>query len=231
MPRTNVAPVVALQPPERFLVAFSYAGEQRDLVWGVAQEVAQRVGEESVFFAEWWEHYLAGGDADLKLQEVYDKAAVTVVCVSQRYGEKAWTRAEHAAIRSRLMKAQASGAEADKLGVLPVRVGDGDVEGLPFNTIIPDIRQRTAREAAELVLDRLSLVGAGHDAGDVDLKAVSGYRTHRVESGDTLERISGRYLGDPAEWRRVAVANELIDPLAIWPGQLIIIPHVTVDDG
>jgi hypothetical protein len=222
--------VVALQPPEKFLVAFSYAGEQRELVHGVAQEVAQRLGEENVFFAEWWEHFLAGGDADVKLQEVYDKAAVTVVCVSQRYGEKAWTRAEHAAIRSRLMKAQASGTEADKLGVLPVRVGDGDVEGLPFNTIIPDIRLRTHREAAELVVDRLALVGGGHDAGTADLGVVSGYRTHRAEPGDTLERIAGRYLGAPTEWRRVAVANGLTDPMAIWPGQLIIIPHVVADN-
>jgi TIR domain/LysM domain len=222
--------MAALQPPEKFLVAFSYAGEQRELVFGVAQEVAQKLGEPNVFFAEWWEHYLAGGDADIKLQEIYDKAAVVVVCVSQRYGDKAWTRAEHAAIRSRLMKAQAAGAEADKLGVLPVRVADGDVEGLPFNTIIPDIRQRTHREAAELVLDRLSLVGAGHDHGAADLAAAAGYRTHRVEVGDTLERIAGRHLGDPAEWRKIAIANDLTDPLAMWPGKLLIIPHVVADN-
>jgi hypothetical protein len=221
--------VVALQLPDRFLVAFSYAGEQVDLVRAVALEVAAGLGERNVFFAGWWEHYLAGGDADLKLQEVYDTAVVVVVCVSERYGEKAWTRAEHSAIRARLMVAQASGEEADKLGVLPVRVGDGDVGGLPFNTIIPDIRQRTHREAAELILDRLGLVGGGLDVGP-DTKGAAGYRTHVVEPGDSLDRLAGRYLGAPTEWRRIAAANGLTDPLAIGPGQLIVIPHLAVDD-
>ena len=71
------------QPPTRFHVAFSYAGEQVELVRGVALEVARGLGEEHVFLAEWWEHYLAGGDADLKLQEIYDNAVVMVVCVSE----------------------------------------------------------------------------------------------------------------------------------------------------
>jgi nucleoid-associated protein YgaU len=223
--------MAALQPPERFLVAFSYAGEQRELVSGVAHELAQSLGQANVFFAEWWEHYLAGGDADLKLQELYENATVVVVCVSERYGDKAWTRAEHAAIRARLMKAEDSGDENDKLGVLPVRVGEGDVGGLPFNTIIPDIRLRTHREAAALVIDRLALVGAGHDVGGIDPKTSAGYRTHCVEAGDSLDRIASRHLGSPTEWRRIALANRLTDPLAIWPGQLIIIPHVVSDDG
>ena len=167
-----------------------------------------------MFFAEWWEHYLAGGDADLRLQEIYDNAAVVVVCVSERYGDKAWTRAEHAGIRSRLMRAQASGDESDKLGVLPVRVGDGEVGGLPFNTIIPDIRQRT-RKAAELVSigSRSSTVSRSASA-----PARAGLRTHVVEAGDSLDRLAARYLGALTEWRRVAVANGLSDPLAIGPG-------------
>jgi hypothetical protein len=220
--------VAALQPPERFLVAFSYAGEERDLVGKVARGVADRIGDVHVFFAEWWEHYLAGGDADLRLQEIYDRAAVVVVCVSERYGEKAWTRAEHAAIRSRLMRAQASADEADKLGVLPVRVGDGEVGGLPFNTIIPDIRQRTPDEAAVLVIDRLALVDGGRVAA-AHLRSTAGLRAHVVEDGDTLDRIAARYLGAATEWRRVAVANGLTDPLAIGAGQLLVIPSEAAD--
>lgn len=221
----------ALQPPERFHVAFSFAGEQRELVRAIATEVQLKVGEPNVFFDEWWEHFLAGGDADLKLQRVYDTARVVVVCVSQRYGEKAWTTAEHSAIRARLMKAQAAQAESEKLGVLPIRVGDGDVEGIPFNTIVPDIRLRTPREAAELVLDRLSLTRVLIGDGEQASGTASGYRTHRVEPGDSLDRIAGRYLGTPAAWRRIADANRLLDPLSIWPGQLLRIPHMVTDDA
>jgi hypothetical protein len=218
--------VATHQPPKRFRVAFSYAGEQVELVRGVALEVARGLGEEHVFLAEWWEHYLAGGDADLKLQEIYDRAIVVVVCASQQYGDKAWTRAEHAAIRSRLMRAQASGDESDKLGVLPVRVGEG---GLPFNTIIPDIRSRTHREAAELIFHRLALID-GEPVGVGD-GADAGFRTHVVEAGDSLDRLAARYLGAPTEWRRLAVANALSDPLAIGPGQVIVIPDLETADG
>ena len=77
----------------------------------------------------------------LKLQNVYERqCSLAVWCVSKEYGGKPWTRAEHAAIRARVMKARASSDERERNGVLPIRVGDGDVEGLLFNTIAPDVR-------------------------------------------------------------------------------------------
>jgi hypothetical protein len=145
--------------PKKFLVAFSLAGEQRDLVRKIVEAVEQELGSPNVFFDEWFEHYLAGGDADLKLQEIYgEKCALAVVCVSERYGGKPWTRAEYAAIRARYMKVQESRDESDELGILPIRVGDGDVKGILFNTIVPDVRSRTPSDAARLIIDRLRLI-------------------------------------------------------------------------
>jgi len=46
---------------------------------------------------------------------------------------------------------------AENLAILPVRVGDGDVPGVPFNTIVPDIRGRTPEMAADLIISRLRL--------------------------------------------------------------------------
>jgi hypothetical protein len=145
--------------PEKFLVAFSFAGEQRGLVRAVAEAVEEELGSPNVFFDEWFEHYLAGADADLKLQEIYsERCALAVVCVSERYGGKPWTTAEHAAIRARYMKVQESQAERDRLGILPIRVGDGEVKGILFNTIVPDIRPKTPHAAATLIIDRLRLI-------------------------------------------------------------------------
>ena len=142
--------------PEKFLVAFSLAGEQRDLVRPIAEAVEQELGASSVFYDEWFEYYIAGGDADLKLQEIYgERCVLAVVCVSERYGGKPWTRAEHAAIRARYMKAQ---EPRDQLGILPIRVGDGEVKGILFNTIVPDIRGKSPGEAAQLIIDRLRLI-------------------------------------------------------------------------
>jgi len=147
------------QPPERFQVAFSFAGEQRDLVRAVAEAVEKELGSPNVFFDEWFEHYIAGDDADLKLQEIYtERCALVVVCVSERYGGKPWTLAEHAAIRSRQMKSRTSADKRDLLGILPIRVGDGEVKGILFNAIVPDIRNLSVAEAAQLILERLRLV-------------------------------------------------------------------------
>src|SRR4051794_27748157 len=65
------------------------------------------------------------------------------------------------------MNARESKAERDRLGVLPIRVGAGEVEGVLFNTIVPDVRARTAVEAAKLILDRLMLISPNlKTAGD-----------------------------------------------------------------
>jgi hypothetical protein len=145
--------------PKKFLVAFSLAGEQRDFVRKIAEAVEQKLGSPNVFFDEWFEHYLAGGDADLKLQKLYfEKCELAVVCVSERYGGKPWTMAEYAAIRARKMKLQESRDESDQHRILPIRVGDGDVEGILFNTIAPDVRSRTPSDAAELIIKRLRLI-------------------------------------------------------------------------
>lgn len=147
------------QPPERFQVAFSFAGEQRDLVRAVAEAVEKELGSPNVFFDEWFEHYIAGDDADLKLQEIYGEGCeLVVVCVSGRYGGKPWTLAEHAAIRARQMKSRNSENERDRLGILPIRVGEGDVQGILFNAIVPDIREGSVAKAAELIIERLRLM-------------------------------------------------------------------------
>jgi hypothetical protein len=138
------------------MVAFSLAGEQRQRVLAVAQEVEAILGRSTVFYDDWYTHWIAGSDADLLLQRVYDeKTELVVVCVSGAYGAKPWTTPEHRAVRARFMRA---GTAEDRLRVLPLRVGDGEVEGILFNEIMPDIRTKTPAEVAELIIGRLNLV-------------------------------------------------------------------------
>jgi hypothetical protein len=142
--------------PARFAVAFSLAGEQRQLVLPIAQEVEAILGTSTVFYDSWYEHWIAGSDADLLLQKLYgEQAELVVMCVSGAYGDKPWTRTEHRAMRARLMQMTSND---ERHRVLPLRVGDGEVEGLLFTDIVPDLRRKTAQEAAELIVARLNLV-------------------------------------------------------------------------
>jgi hypothetical protein len=67
--------------PEKFQVAFSFAGEQRDLVRAVAEAVENKIGRGTVFLDEWYEPFLAGFDADLKLQKIYGQQCELGYCV------------------------------------------------------------------------------------------------------------------------------------------------------
>jgi hypothetical protein len=51
------------------------------------------------------------------------------------------------------------------------------------------------------------------------------HRVHRLQPGETLDRVSARYYGDSTRWRMLAVANGIEDPLAIRPGQMLTIPR------
>jgi hypothetical protein len=53
------------------------------------------------------------------------------------------------------------------------------------------------------------------------------HRVHRVQPGETLDRISAMHLGDSTRWRNIAEANELEDPLALRPGTLLAIPELS----
>lgn len=47
-----------------------------------------------------------------------------------------------------------------------------------------------------------------------------------VRRGDTLSGIAGREYGDPGNWRPIAAANGIDDPLAVYPGQVLVIPAI-----
>jgi hypothetical protein len=51
------------------------------------------------------------------------------------------------------------------------------------------------------------------------------HRVHRVQPGETLDRISARYYGDSTRWRELAAANGVEDPLALRPGLLLSVPR------
>jgi hypothetical protein len=112
--------------PAQFAVAFSLAGEQRQLVLPIAQEVEAVLGRSTVFYDAWYEYWIAGVDADLLLERLYgEMAELVVMCTSSAYGDKPWTRVEHRAVRARLMHAATA---ADRHRIFPVRVGDGEVK-------------------------------------------------------------------------------------------------------
>jgi hypothetical protein len=52
------------------------------------------------------------------------------------------------------------------------------------------------------------------------------HRVHRVQPGETLDRIAAMHYGDSTKWRAIAAANGVEDPLALRPGGLLSIPRL-----
>lgn len=177
--------------PDKFLVAFSFAGEQRDLVRSVAEAVEQRLGNGKVFLDEWYEHWIVGDNADLALQDLYyNRSELVVFCISKPYGTKPWTRVEFKAIRALEMRLSSSTDERDRRKILPLRVGDGDVEGILFNTIWADAREKPAGQTAELVINRLRPVRPDLDARSASAEASgSRHRVYLAECAPDLEDV------------------------------------------
>ena len=63
------------------------------------------------------------------------------------------------------MVSRTSREERDKLRILPIRVGEGEIEGILFNTIVPDVRARSPTETAKLIVSRLGLIRPVTDPG------------------------------------------------------------------
>ena len=54
------------------------------------------------------------------------------------------------------------------------------------------------------------------------------HTVHRVVHGETLDRIAAAHYADPFNWRLIAEANGVIDPLDVAPGTVLVIPELPV---
>lgn len=52
-------------------------------------------------------------------------------------------------------------------------------------------------------------------------------KTHCVRDNETLQSIAAQKYNDPTLWRRIARANNLVNPRALKPGTVLIIPTLT----
>lgn len=57
------------------------------------------------------------------------------------------------------------------------------------------------------------------------------HRVHQVERGETLDRLAASYYGDSTQWRLIASANDIEDPLALEPGSILVIPKLKAAGG
>ena len=128
-------------------VALSFAGEDRAFVESVAQEL-RNAGIE-VFYDGFEEANLWGKELADHLGKIYSEDSHFVVMfVSRHYAEKAWPNHERQFALARALK-------GEKERVLPVRMDNTEIPGLPPTIGYLDVRVLTPRKLAELIRQKL----------------------------------------------------------------------------
>lgn len=131
----------------KYDVALSFAGEDRKYADDLAR-LLQAAGL-SVFYDLFEQHTLWGKDLYSYLAEIYrDQARFVVLFASESYVRKAWTKHER-------MHAQARAFSQDDEYILPLRIDDTAIPGIPETMGFIDLRQHTISEVVTLIERKL----------------------------------------------------------------------------
>lgn len=134
--------------PEDFDIAVSFAGTER----GLAEELANRVREEGfeVFYDGFYPEQLWGKDLPSFFDRIYRKLSrFCVMFVSREYAERMWTTHERQSAQARAL--QERGHEY----ILPIRVDDTDLDGLPPTIGYVSLKEYSLEKIAELLVKKL----------------------------------------------------------------------------
>ncbi len=130
-----------------FDVAVSFAGEDRNYVTTVVDKLKDQ--QVSVFYDQDFESDMWGENLTDYLHEVYKRRArFALVFISRHYVTRRWTRLERRSAQDRALDQEAA-------YLLPLRLDDTELPGLPSTVGYLDARQRSVAEIADAVLGKL----------------------------------------------------------------------------
>lgn len=95
-----------------------------------------------------------------------------------------------------------------------------------FIRFFPDGRPGRAR----LTVTFNEYIDAATQVAQANLQSPDFSKAHTVTQGDTVSSIAAQYYQDATKWRPIALANALVDPRALKPGQEIQIPPLPYTD-
>lgn len=128
-------------------VCLSFAGEQRDYVEKVAQDLTSRGVR--VFFDGYERVKLWGKDLYSHLDEIYQHLCRhCILFASKEYADKVWTSHERRSAQARALKEKQE-------YILPVRFDDIPIPGLPDTIHYIDLRHTSPSDLANLALQKL----------------------------------------------------------------------------
>lgn len=138
-----------------FDVALSFPGEVRAYTEAVARQLLRVLGNNSVFYDNFYKSQLAMPNLDTALQDIYRKRSRLVVCfLSEDYATKKWCGIEFRAIRDIIND------KRDEM-VMFIRFDDAPVDGVFAHDGYIDAKVHSEIEVASMIHERVRLLHAG----------------------------------------------------------------------
>ncbi len=134
-------------PKYEYDIAVSFAGEDRDIVKQYVDTLSPR--RISVFYDEYEQVDSWGKDLYEKLDDVYRKKALfCVIFISKYYAQKVWTNHER-------KSAQARAIQENREYILPVKLDDTEIPGIPATIGYLDIRKIGVHKLAYMTIQKV----------------------------------------------------------------------------
>jgi LysM repeat protein len=108
---------------------------------------------------------------------------------------------------------------------------------LDFRCVLAKVSQKFIRffndgrpGRARLTVTFNEYLDAATQVAQANLQSPDFSKSYTVKQGDTLSSIAGSYYEDATKWRPIALANAIVNPRSIVPGEEIQIPPLPFTD-
>jgi hypothetical protein len=115
-----------------------------------------------------------------------------------------------------------------------VYTGTGSPLRNGFKCVVESVRQRFtlfspqgAPLRATLTIQLKEYKTLAEQIAEINAQSADHSHTHLVQAGETLAQIAGTTYNDPSQWRAIAAANNLSDPLDLQPATMLIVPPLS----
>jgi hypothetical protein len=112
--------------------------------------------------------------------------------------------------------------------------GTGSQQRHGFKCVVESVRQRFTLFNPQGVPLRATLTVSlkeyktlAEQIAEINKQSADHTSTHLTQAGETVSQIAAETYNDPAQWRAIADANRLFDPLNVPSGTLLSIPAIT----
>lgn len=135
---------------EKFDIAISFAGEDRDLAEKIAKQLKEK--QVKVFYDDFEKSNLWGKNLYDYLSEIYsEKSKYCVMLLSEHYEKKLWTNLER-------KSAQARAFRENREYILPIRIDSTKISGIHETVGYIDAKTHSIENIVDLILSKLQKI-------------------------------------------------------------------------